>query len=292
MAKWEPFVEMVNAALAQPRLRGPAPKAGNTTWDVVQRHYMSMVFIVAELRSPHPFMILDIAQRVALRTAVLIENLAMTVNLNFYVARMQMQALEGDEYMLKHYGDMDSVSVVFHDVPGKRWDVLIWLLKNLPGEGLRPGREALQFSKPGIAIAEVGVENGNTSARLLEQLPQVVTHVGVDPYPNNDAQFEATKEKLDVFGRSSIVRLNSSDAAAFFPPESFDLVFLDARHDYYAVVEDVLAWSGRVKPGGILSGHDWNWLFPPVAQAIYRLASTLLPKTVHISSDGVWWWQY
>ena len=45
MAKWEPFVEMVNAALAQPRLRGPAPKAGNTTWDVVQRHYMSMVFI-------------------------------------------------------------------------------------------------------------------------------------------------------------------------------------------------------------------------------------------------------
>ena len=132
--------------------------------------------------------------------------------------------------MLKHYGDMDSVSVVFHDVPGKRWDVLIWLLKNLPGEGQRPGREALQFSKPGIAIAEVGVENGNTSARLLEQLPQVVTHVGVDPYPNNDAQFEATKEKLDVYGRSSIVRLNSSDAAAFFPPESFDLVFLDARH--------------------------------------------------------------
>ena len=55
---------------------------------------------MAELRSPHPFMILDIAQRVALRTAVLIENLAMTVNLNFYVARMQMQALEGDETKL------------------------------------------------------------------------------------------------------------------------------------------------------------------------------------------------
>jgi SAM-dependent methyltransferase len=291
-ATWEPFVETVNAALAQPRLVGPAPKAGNTTRDVVERHFKGIIFLMSELQSSHPFMILDVAQRVALRTAHLIENLAMTANLNFYITKMQMQAAEGEEYMLDQYGDMDAVSVVFHDVPGKRWDVLIWLLNNLPSEGLPPGQEALEFSKPGIAIAEVGVENGNTSARLLEQLPQVMTHVGVDPYSNNDAQFEATKEKLDVYGRTKLVRLNSSDAASFFPPECFDLVFLDARHDHWAVVEDVLAWSGRVKPGGILSGHDWNWMFPPVAQAIFRLASTLLPKTVHISSDGVWWWQF
>ena len=38
---------------------------------------------------------------------------------------------------------------------------------------------------------------------------------------------------------ASEVRLTSMDASLHFPSNSFDLVFLDARHDYFAVVEDV-----------------------------------------------------
>jgi hypothetical protein len=36
-----------------------------------------------------------------------------------------------------------------------------------------------------------------------------------------------------------------------------DFVYLDARHDYASVVEDICAWFPLVTPGGILAGHDY-----------------------------------
>ena len=38
---------------------------------------------------------------------------------------------------------------------------------------------------------------------------------------------------------------------------TIDFVYLDARHDYRSVVEDVCAWFPLVTPGGILAGHDY-----------------------------------
>ena len=36
-----------------------------------------------------------------------------------------------------------------------------------------------------------------------------------------------------------------------------DFVYIDARHDYESVLEDLNAWFHKVKPGGILAGHDY-----------------------------------
>ena len=36
----------------------------------------------------------------------------------------------------------------------------------------------------------------------------------------------------------------SSDAVALFADESFDFIYIDARHDYTAVMEDLHAWYG------------------------------------------------
>lgn len=41
------------------------------------------------------------------------------------------------------------------------------------------------------------------------------------------------------------------------PHHSLDFVYLDARHDYESVVEDLEAWFDKVRPGGILAGHDY-----------------------------------
>ena len=38
---------------------------------------------------------------------------------------------------------------------------------------------------------------------------------------------------------------------------SIDLVYLDARHDYRSVVDDICAWFPLVTPGGLLAGHDY-----------------------------------
>ncbi|CAK0856203.1 unnamed protein product [Prorocentrum cordatum] len=75
------------------------------------------------------------------------------------------------------------------------------------------------------------------------------------------------------------------------PERSLDLVFLDARHDYEAVAADVVAWRPKVRPGGILSGHDFSWMFPTVAMAVYSAAFDSPERTIHLAPDGVWWLQ-
>ena len=39
--------------------------------------------------------------------------------------------------------------------------------------------------------------------------------------------------------------------------ESLDFVYLDARHDFCAMIEDLEAYWPLVAPGGILAGHDY-----------------------------------
>lgn len=42
-----------------------------------------------------------------------------------------------------------------------------------------------------------------------------------------------------------------------FPDKYFDFVYIDADHSYQSVKNDILAWSSKVKDGGILAGHDY-----------------------------------
>ena len=51
--------------------------------------------------------------------------------------------------------------------------------------------------------------------------------------------------------------MTSVEAAARVSDHSFDFVYIDARHDYESVKEDLEAWSAKVRPGGILAGHDY-----------------------------------
>lgn len=50
----------------------------------------------------------------------------------------------------------------------------------------------------------------------------------------------------------------SVDMAMLLPDHSLDLVFIDADHSYEGVCQDLLAWAPKVKPGGLLGGHDYD----------------------------------
>ncbi len=55
-----------------------------------------------------------------------------------------------------------------------------------------------------------------------------------------------------------LYRRESDYAAAFYPSEYFDFIFLDASHDYESVCVDILAWKAKLDPAGVLAGHDYN----------------------------------
>jgi len=39
--------------------------------------------------------------------------------------------------------------------------------------------------------------------------------------------------------------------------QHFDFVYVDARHDYKGVYEDMVAYWPKLKKGGIMAGHDY-----------------------------------
>lgn len=42
-----------------------------------------------------------------------------------------------------------------------------------------------------------------------------------------------------------------------YPDNFFDYIYVDARHDYKGVSEDLVAWWPKLKDGGVFAGHDY-----------------------------------
>ena len=62
------------------------------------------------------------------------------------------------------------------------------------------------------------------------------------------------KEKLDV------KRTWTSEAVKEIEDESLDFIYVDARHDFCGVYEDVSLYWSKLNPGGIMAGHDYiSW---------------------------------
>lgn len=131
--------------------------------------------------------------------------------------------------------------------------------------------------------AEIRVFHGDLSKRLLARHPGLTLYMvdswGVDHAPqyaeSGDFHAKLTQEQQDesfeyasamtafAGARAQIIRKPSIDAALDVPRESLDFVFIDADHSYEGCAMDISVWLSRIKPGGILCGHDYeNTEFP------------------------------
>ena len=72
------------------------------------------------------------------------------------------------------------------------------------------------------------------------------------------------------------LKMSSMDAVVKFKDNSVDFVFIDADHSYEAVKQDILAWYPKVKPGGILAGHDY-YLDNPTWGGVYKAVNEIFP---------------
>lgn len=91
-----------------------------------------------------------------------------------------------------------------------------------------------------------------------------------------DANMGALGVKL-----AGVLQTDSVAASAQFNDKSLNTVFIDADHSYECVRDDILAWLPKVKPGGILAGHDCDE--PGVMEAI-----KVMGESVNIM--GRCWW--
>jgi hypothetical protein len=141
---------------------------------------------------------------------------------------------------------------------------------------------------------EVGVWYGRTFFHLLDTVPGLVLF-GVDIWIQSDKNVhhvDQAENRKCVYARAklyegaNILEMPSLEAAKQFPGESIDFVFIDADHSYLAVLDDISAWSPKVKVGGWVTGHDWDW------QTVGDAVNTALPGATSgkKENDYVWVW--
>lgn len=134
---------------------------------------------------------------------------------------------------------------------------------------------------------EVRVWLGDYSSVLLDGWKETNSHALVDPYRHFPCPTGGLRDKQCILSqtvfdqvyinvskrmttayhdRVRMFREFSVKAAQSISDASLGFAYIDARHDYDAVVEDLQAWWRKVRSGGVVAGHDFTHL--PLANAV------------------------
>lgn len=120
--------------------------------------------------------------------------------------------------------------------------------------------------------AELGVQAGLFSKDILARWKSCEKYILVDLWQqqeryddtanvdNNkqESLFQATKQRLAQHADiTEFMRMYTTEAAKLVPDDSLDFIYVDARHDYCGVREDLREWWPKLRMGGILAGHDY-----------------------------------
>lgn len=130
---------------------------------------------------------------------------------------------------------------------------------------------AMLFGELGFTRgAEIGVAEGIYSQVLCLHIKDIQLacvdpwgiyyhSVSGVPYKSMEQQercLELAHQKLDPYG-VKFVRKTSTAGAQDFSDESLDFVYIDGDHAFDFVMQDLIVWSRKVRPGGIVAGHDY-----------------------------------
>lgn len=115
----------------------------------------------------------------------------------------------------------------------------------------------------------------------IPYMQQVVRDSGGSLFP----QFMENMNRLALADVVKPLCMPSVDAAERFENESVDFVFLDGSHRYEDVVRDLSVWLAKLKPGGILAGHDFHPLWPDVLRAVH---DTLPRESIRVMGCSFW----
>lgn len=122
---------------------------------------------------------------------------------------------------------------------------------------------------------EVGVRQGGFAAAMLSQWPKCTKYILMDPWAHqknyqdgaNVAQdvqnerMDETMQNMEPFEAKGVnieyIRDYSENGHKKIAKKSLDFIYIDARHDYKGVEQDLEWMWPLLKEGGIFAGHDF-----------------------------------
>eukprot|EP00747_Dinoflagellata_sp_TGD_P023441 gnl/TRDRNA2_/TRDRNA2_129810_c0_seq1.p1 gnl/TRDRNA2_/TRDRNA2_129810_c0~~gnl/TRDRNA2_/TRDRNA2_129810_c0_seq1.p1 ORF type:complete len:449 (+),score=50.60 gnl/TRDRNA2_/TRDRNA2_129810_c0_seq1:36-1349(+) len=141
------------------------------------------------------------------------------------------------------------------------------------------GAELMRQGLHGIGV-EVGAQDGTYTRSLLEGWRHANLFVQIDRWVHSGAEgykdFANSNHALQMqhmfqacrIGRAVVrqgwagavvqCRGDRLECARHFVDNSLDFVYLDARHDRGSVLQELQAYWPKLRPGGVMAGHDYT----------------------------------
>jgi len=172
-----------------------------------------------------------------------------------------------------------------HEDPGfGRFGDFTRLMRHLSGmtiwEGLRVEDAVMLASlagraaRPGGVFVEIGSWLGMSTSILGDVAAGAGAKVfAIDTWAGSESTWQegrvrgrslfdafcANMEALGLLGSAVIPIVSRSDRCTeLLAPGTVDLLFIDGDHRYAGVRADIAQWAPKVRPGGIICGHDCN----------------------------------
>lgn len=164
--------------------------------------------------------------------------------------------------------------------------------------------EMVRSARDGARFVEIGAWLGRSTAFMAVEIAnsrKAIDFVVIDTWQGSaDESYHQQvvaqhggsihgrfMENMRAGGVAGYIRtlvMSSQRALGEFPDDSLDFVFIDAAHDFESVRADIAMWRRKVRPGGMLAGHDIEW------QGLRQAVQDALPWTEVGERRSSWYW--
>lgn len=146
-----------------------------------------------------------------------------------------------------------------------------------------------------LKIAEIGVYQGRGTAMWNTMLINEgvdYEYMAIDHFEGSSEHdktinyHEITLDNLKpILNKITIIKNNSISECKNYDDEYFDIVYIDASHEYEFVIEDIKNWLPKVKKGGVICGDDYVTGWPGVVQAV----NEVFGDKINVVGGQQWW---
>lgn len=145
-------------------------------------------------------------------------------------------------------------------------------------------------------MIEIGSHMGEStmlfaSSNIFNKIYTIDPHTGDEIFNKTHGySWDDIKKQFELntryFHNISLISDYSFNVADRFDDNSIDFIYLDGAHDYESVKRDLQLYLPKLKPRGIIGGHDYNdndW--PETCKAIHDIVG--IPDTIFEDSSWI-----
>jgi hypothetical protein len=152
-------------------------------------------------------------------------------------------------------------------------------------------------NKKTIRLLEIGVYKGRCTAMWNVELINnnfSYEYYAVDHFEGSSEHlkdidyYKITLDNLGlIMDNIKLIKNESINESLNYPDEFFDIIYIDASHEYTDVKNDIIAWRPKVKQNGFICGDDYISGWPGVMMAVNEIFDNKINKIGYQQ----WWIQ-